>query len=501
MEYAIAVFDIGKTNKKLLIYDRELNVLDSAFSSIPTRREGDLELEDVEGIEAWFRERLRERARAYNIRVISVATHGATFVCVGDDGTPAVPVVSYTHEPGDGFHEEFYRVHGARDDLQRATATLELKALINPAQGLYFARRRFPEAFARVRTVLLYPQYFGFRLTGQTSADLTYAGCHTYLWDFRRSRWSSVVEKLGISGLMPSRIGRPWEVLGRITPQLAAETGLDPEVKVTLGIHDSNASLLPHLAKRTEDFVLNSTGTWCVAMHPTGRPTSEARFSKDEIGKAVFFNISAMGTAVKTSILMGGLEYDTYTTLLRNLNGIAELPVAADDDYRTLAEARDTFILPGVVPGSGQYPASHARVREAGREIPLSEIEAGRIVPSVFRSPRAAVALLNLSLAVQTRTALERVGLMDGVRLFTEGGFRNNADYNRLVTAFFPESGHSLTDVNEATAFGAAMVGRMSMEQTTLEDLRGSIRIEDQPVAPIRLPALSAYADAFHQFV
>ena len=37
MEYAIAVFDIGKTNKKIVIYDNELRELANSYTSFPSR--------------------------------------------------------------------------------------------------------------------------------------------------------------------------------------------------------------------------------------------------------------------------------------------------------------------------------------------------------------------------------------------------------------------------------------------------------------------------------
>ena len=38
-----------------------------------------------------------------------------------------------------------------------------------------------------------------------------------------------------------------WETLGPLRPEVAAATGLAPDVRVVCGAHDSNASLVPHL--------------------------------------------------------------------------------------------------------------------------------------------------------------------------------------------------------------------------------------------------------------
>ena len=84
---------------------------------------------------------------------------------------------------------------------------------------------------------------------------------------------------------MPFPLRDSWDVLGKLKPELARRCGLSSEVIVTMGIHDSNASLLPHLAKRKgRDFILNSTG-YVVRPHASARrataspPTSSARSS------------------------------------------------------------------------------------------------------------------------------------------------------------------------------------------------------------------------------
>lgn len=528
MEYAIGVLDIGKTNKKFLVYDRELAIADSAFATFPELREGpvngsgpsqgeaggffyaeppsgarapggsgprevEVRLEDTGAIQRWILEQLTRFAARYPIRALSVSTHGATFGCVDGEGNLAVPVVSYTTEPGEAFHQAFYRQVGASDDLQRSTATPRLAALLNVAQGIYFVQRRYPERFARARAILGYPQYFGCFLTGGIGAEPTYTGCHGYLWDFRRGRWSEVAEKLGILDLLPPRLQSPWEMLGRIRPEIAARTGLSPDTRVTLGIHDSNAALLPYLLKHGLRFVLNSTGTWCVVM----RPAEEVDFQPEEIGKAVFYNLDAFGRPVKTCIFMAGIEYDTYTALIRRVSGTSEAPPFDLELYRRIVAGRRLFILPGAARGTGQFPDSAPRIVEDGRVIPLEAAQSGGQVPDFFRDPATACAVLNLSLAVQTRVALQRAGTPEGTPIFTEGGFRRNEDYNRLITALFPASAVSLTGMEEASAFGAALLARAALEKRDLRELAGDLLIEYRPVPPCTLGGLDAYAQDF----
>jgi len=512
MDKAIAVIDIGMTNKKVAVYDQGLDMLCSASRTFdPIVVEG-LDTHDLEGMEAWFLERLSEFGKEYDIGAIAVSTHGATMVCVGEDGAPCAPCVYYTHEPGAEFHERFYRLAGDRLALQAATGTPPLSAMINPSKGIFFLKERFPEAFARSRHVLNYPQYWGFRLTGKAAAEGTYTGCHSYLWDWAAGRYSSVADRLGIAGLMPYPLRDSWDVLGKIRPELAGATGLSPDAIVTMGIHDSNASLLPHLAKKKGgDFILNSTGTWCVLMHPQ----ESFGFAPEELGKIVFFNRSAYNKPVKTAIFLGGMEYEAWSRAIAaagaggciagGSSGAAGGPVPDRPEgevYRSVIASASEFILPELISGSGQFPGSMPRAVQDGREYALGDIVSGAGAPPFMRDGKRALAVLNVSLALQTMVALGRAGLARATEVFTEGGFRKNGGYNGVLASALGLAGGAgtafLTDISEATAFGAAMTGVAALEGTTPSALGERFEVEYKAVGPMEgLAGLDAYMAAW----
>jgi len=494
-EPVVAVIDIGKTNKKIHIYNRELTLIDSCSTSFEPMIQDRISFETTDELIEWLLDNLSRLGSRHNIRVIATSAHGATFACIDEAGELTVPVVDYTYEPGEEFHEDFYRVAGDKHDLQRSTATLELKALVNPGKGIYFLKKTYPEEFARTHRILMYAQYFAYKLSGAATADVTYLGCHTYLFDHQKVGYSVVADRLGIRDLLPQTIMGPGEVAGLILPEVAARTGLSPLTRILVGIHDSNASLLPYLIKKhDEDFIVNSTGTWCVAMHPE----EVVRFSDDEIGKAVFYNMSAFREPVKTTLLVGGLEFETYTEFLKAGFGIAAYPEFDLDLYRTVIGEAAEFIFPSVVPGTGQYPDSLARIVDHGEVFTLDEVKSGARTPPFFREPARAFAVLNLSLALQTVTALKRVGLRNGVTVYTEGGFRGNRDYNAILAALCPFASFYLSGVPEATSFGAALLGWAAVEDQSVRTLTNRFDLEQEAVEIVQLPGLDDYAKAFY---
>jgi len=497
MEYAIAVFDVGKTNKKLFIYDETFQQHDSVTKRFEPEEVAGVRAEPVEAMEEWLLEGLARFAKEYPIRVISITTHGAASVCVDEDGAPSVPAIDYTFEPEDDTRDAFYQEMGDPVTLQQETATVEVQPLVNVGKALFFLKRRFPEQFAKTQHVLLYPQYFGFRLTGEVAADYTYLGCHTYLWDFENWNYSPVADKLGVRNLMPASTRQPWDVLGTITTAVAEKTGLPKDTIVTTGIHDSNASLIPYLLTTTSDFTLNSTGTWCVAMHPS----DSVSFTEDELGKTVFYNLSAFGTPVKTSILSGGLEFETYTQILQKLNKVDYFPELNIPLYQRAIRQQQHFIFPSILRGTGQFPDSSPRVYEEGEFYTLEEIQKGARVPNFFFDYPAAYAVLNLSLAIQSKVALERVGAKDGQQIFTEGGFRNNPDYNTLISATFPGASISLSNMGEATSYGAAIVGAVAYEKRPPKELAERVQIDAHAFRNTSFEGLDGYIARFMELL
>ncbi len=493
MDYAVAVLDIGKTNKKLLVFDPQLSVVHQSSRRIDTRTHEGLDLEDIAAIDAWMLEELRDAAGKFPIRAITVATHGATVVCTDSEGSLAVPCLAYTNEVDEDFHQRFANTIGEPARLHTQTATAEVRPLINLAKLLFFQKERWPQGFARTTHIHPFPQYFTWRLSGVASAESTYLGSHTYLLDPYQGGWSPVVDALGIRSKLPERIGRPTDVLGTVTPEIADKTGLDPATVVLSGIHDSNASILPHLISRDGDFVLNSTGTWCVAMHPSER----VHFQLEEIGRMVFFNMSYAGQPIKTSILLGGLEYDTYRLMLEERNPGWAAPGFSVESYGRILSERRVFVLPSVVRGAGQFPDSTARIVEGSDTFGLDQIQIGGPVPAILDQPDDAIAAVNISVAIQTSVALKRTGLKPGTPIYVEGGFRRNEGYLAVLSACLPDNPLSLTTLDEATSAGAALTAIAAVESVPVEDLARRVHISEEALSPASLPDVRAYADAF----
>ena len=144
--------------------------------------------------------------------------------------------------------------------------------------------------------------------------------------------------------------------------------------------------------------MLNSAGTWCVAMCPA--PTAE--MSDAGVARGVFCNCDAFGNPVRTGIFMGGNEWETWGNAIQQVTDTDGVPAYDAALYQQVLDAADTFIFPGVVPGTGVFPASASRLYERGQCHSLADIEAGVAKPECLADPARAYAVPNCGLAVQT---------------------------------------------------------------------------------------------------
>lgn len=490
MSTLVAVLDIGKTNKKIALYDEALTEVafrEHAFEAAP----GDdgIAHEPVTAMWEWFTDTLAELFREHPFSAIAVSTHGATVTALDADGELSMPVIAYDQPLGAGeqaaLDDELYRLAGGQTAVQAETGGCDLPLLINPSKMLLFAKSRYPEGFARTVRLLNYPQYWGFRLTGEQAAEPTFSCNHTHLYTIADHRPSRCAAALGVDHMLLRRLRRPWDRLGILSASLQFELGLPP-LPVAVGIHDSNAALLPYLLKhRGRDFLLNSTGTWCVAMHGVDAPV----YREHELGRKILFNVDALGGYQKVAFLMGGQEYARYHELIGGEHGDFD-PARMD---AALAEPADR-ILPGAFPS--QFPDLAGGATDSERRYSLDQLDAGER-PAWFAERTRAHDLLNASLALQTRVAFDAAGIGEDTAIFIEGGFRDNASYCALLAALYPDRTVACTGLAHATCVGTALLAHSLVSGGTPFDYADRLTIDEHPIAAPELPSLAAYADAF----
>jgi sugar (pentulose or hexulose) kinase len=418
----VAVIDIGKTNAKLAIFDlatqREIDRLTTPNTVVNA---GLYPHYDVERLWHFICASLRELGARHAIHAISVTTHGASAALLLADGTLAMPVLDYEYNGPESVAAAYQAL---RPQFAETGSPL-LPVGLNLAAQIFWQQREFAQAFAEVRWIVTYPQYWAYRLSGVLANELTSLGCHTDLWAVHANDYSSLVQKLGWAALMPS-LRKASDILAPLHAGLASELGLPQGIPVHCGIHDSNASLLPHVLGRQKPFAVVSTGTWvvCMAMDPAPRQLDPARDT--------LVNVNALGAPVPSARFMGGREFEQL--------GLGRpIEVSLQDEAQVLSES--VMLLPSVVQGSGPFAAQKAEWLNAT----LANEGQRKVAASFY-------------LALMTATCLELIGARGDV--IVEGPFANNAQVMAMLAAATGRPVQGLAASTGTTAGAALLCSR-----------------------------------------
>jgi xylulokinase len=109
---------------------------------------------------------------------------------------------------------------------------------------LLWLSRHEPEAFARIRRLYVAKDWLRSRLTGTWEMDPTEA-VGTLLYDGRRDEWSGrLCAMIGLDPAVLPPIVAPTAVVGEVTPEAAAESGLAAGTPIVCGSSDTSVETL-----------------------------------------------------------------------------------------------------------------------------------------------------------------------------------------------------------------------------------------------------------------
>lgn len=427
MTDAIAVFDVGKTNKKLFLFDEQYRIVwDRSIRLSPATDEDGDACEDLQQLTQWVRESVDLLARLPDIRVraVNYSAYGASLVHIGMDGKPVTPLYDYLKSYPEALKNRLYGAYGGEVTLSMLTASPVLGSL-NSGMQIYRIKEERPELFDRIKYSLHLPQYLSYLLTGEAVSDITSIGCHTNLWNFPQQHYHEWVYREGLIGKLAPIV--PSSSVRRVGEWLAG-----------VGLHDSSAATIPYLESYPEPFLLISTGTWCITMNPF----NDAPLTVAELQQDCLCYMSYLGRPVKASRLFAGHDHEQQVgRLAGHFQRSPEAAATVAYDAETVERLRD-------------------RRAEAGeRSIsPVMASAFGKRDLAAFDSFEQAYHCLLMDImdqqAMSTRLVLRDTEVR---RIFVDGGFGKNQLYMHLLARAFPDMEVFAASIPQATAMGAAM--------------------------------------------
>ncbi len=437
MTSVIAIFDIGKTNKKLFLFDESYQIVwekSENFVEIPDE-DGDY-CDDVNQLKDWITASLAEvmRLPEYSVKAVNVSGFGASLVHIGPDGEPVAPLYSYLKAYPAPLLRQFFDTYGTEADMTRQTASPLLGSL-NSGLQLYRLKHEQPEVMQKLAYALHLPQYISFVISKWPVSDLTSVGCHTMLWDFDKQAYHTWVEQEGLDAYLA-----PIVPSDSVVPIAFGDT----TVQVGVGLHDSSAALIPYLASFTEPFILISTGTWCVSMNPfNSNPLTPEELQYDCLNYMHY-----KGRPVKSSRLFAGNEHEQQ---VKRLASHFQIPV---NEYKKVGY--NPQLIAQLRQQSGQVTTG--REGKGQQLISMQGSLFGERDLSTFATYEEAYHQLILDIVAQQLISTSLVLADSPVRrIFVDGGFGNNPIYMNLLATAFPDIEVYAASVAQASALGAAL--------------------------------------------
>jgi xylulokinase len=255
--------DVGGTGAKAGVFDRDGRLLGfghRTYEPVVTV-EGQAEI-DIETIYAAARDSAREAIQASGVRIaaLAVSSQGQTFVSLDGANRPLHRAILWYDSRA---REEAEELQARVIEAGHGEPVPGIE-IISSAPKIIWLRKRHPEAMAPATRYLLLPEYFSYRLTGESVTDPSTA-CSTGLYVEDPPGYSSAA--LAAAEIELSQVANvldPGTPIGRIKPAMAEEWGLPVDSLLVTGTNDQYAGALGAGNNRT-GIVTATVGT-CLAL-------------------------------------------------------------------------------------------------------------------------------------------------------------------------------------------------------------------------------------------
>jgi sugar (pentulose or hexulose) kinase len=296
-------------------------------------------------------------------------------------------------------------------------------------QALWLKKNK-PDVYSKVKHILHFPQYLSYIITGKIYSEHTSIGCHTALWDFDNMNYHVWVRNQELN--LPEPV--PVDTLNEVLIE-------GKKILVGIGIHDSSASLAPYFSVSNGNFLLLSTGTWCINMNPF----NTEKLTAEQLDKDCLCYMSITRQPVKSSRLFLGHLHETAA------KRIAEHFSKPEDYYKKVCADKNLAArLKLKYPDKKNFFKTGHYSRDLKDYIDMYE----------FSSFEEAYHQLMNELGDLTIDAVNLVipKADDITNIYITGGFSKNVLFLNLIAEAYKSKQIYTSEISNASALGAALI-------------------------------------------
>ena len=202
---------------------------------------------------------LKVAARSgYAVKGIGIDTWGVDFGLIDRKGNLLGNPVCYRDNRTEGMPEKVFRLLDRHAHYQHTGIQV---MPINTLFQLYSLKETADPQLEAADKLLFMPDLFSYFLTGTANTEYSIASTSELL-DACKRCWSvETIQALGLPEHLFCPLAFPGQVRGRLTEELAAETGLGQVDVIAVGSHDT-ASAVAAIPATTDNVAFLSSGTW-----------------------------------------------------------------------------------------------------------------------------------------------------------------------------------------------------------------------------------------------
>ena len=237
--------DLGSTNIKAAIYDKNFNLIDRQSRPVNYIREnGFVEFDayaycrDLIGLLA----EMVKQNHVAKVNEIAFTGQAESLVVLGHHGRPLMNAISWMDERS----VEECKVLGEKFDGATCEAVTGQMAVLPtwPATKILWLKNNRPEIYEKAHCYMMLKDYIVYCLTGNKVADMSIATFTFYFDIYKKAYWKEMLEAIGVSESQLPGLCEPCTVAGTLTADVAEQMGLSTATKVNVGTLDHFAGMV-----------------------------------------------------------------------------------------------------------------------------------------------------------------------------------------------------------------------------------------------------------------
>ncbi len=424
---AVLIFDIGKTNKKILVFNEDYQIVYEESKKFAEIKDADgFHTEDLIQLKNWMLEAFSRIIQEFPIRAINFSGYGASGVAIDKNGQELGYLINYLKPADEKLVDKFWALNPNRFHTEKISSSPWMG---NLNTGYQWFERLHKENMQELAYFLHFPNYLSFVFHGEYFAEMTSIGCHTMLWDFPENSYLAWIKSTGLENYLP-KIKSGYESIP--SKKYAIQVGM--------GLHDSSSALIPYLKQFKSKFILISTGTWCISMNPFNKEN----LSEKELENDVLCYLTPEGQPIKASRLFAGNEHEE---VLKQLVEFFSKESTYFHQLKYNDSIKERFLT--------KFEEEKTRIREANF-LKASDFRSKKLTE--FSSAAEAYEEFILDLVIQQLYSLRFV--FDGneeYAILVDGGFSKNSIFMNCLKLAYPKNQVFAAEVGQASSLGAAL--------------------------------------------